>query len=54
MIIHRDLIIILPSADRLKSLNLFKKSLDDTLDDRFVELARIENGILRSKKETTI
>ena len=43
-----------PGADRLKiSLNLFKKSLDDTLDDTFVELATIDSGILRSKKETT-
>ena len=43
-----------PGADRLKiSLNLFKKSLDDSLDDTFVELARIEDGVLRSKKQTT-
>ena len=43
-----------PGADRLKiSLNLFKKSLDDTLDDTFVELATIDSGVLRSKKQNT-
>ena len=43
-----------PGADRLRiTLNLFKKSLDDTLDDTFVELATIDSGVLRSKKQNT-
>lgn len=37
-----------PGADRLKITPiLFKKSLDDFDDDNFVELATIENGVLR-------
>jgi hypothetical protein len=43
-----------PGADRLKiSLSLFKKSLDDFNDGNFVELASIQNGVLRSQKQTT-
>jgi hypothetical protein len=43
-----------PGADRLKiSVFLFKKSLTDFDDNNFVELATIENGILRSKSPTT-
>lgn len=43
-----------PGADRLKiSLSLIKKSLDDFNDDSFVELFRVENGILRKIKEPT-
>ena len=42
-----------PGADRLQiSASLFKKALSDKNDANFVELAVIENGILRSKKET--
>ena len=37
-----------PGADRLKiTASLFKKSLDDFEDSNFVELATVENGILR-------
>ena len=43
-----------PGADRLKiSVSLYKKSLDDFNDSNFIELATIENGILRSQKTTT-
>ena len=42
-----------PGADRLQiSASLFKKALSDKNDANFVELAVVENGILRSKKET--
>jgi hypothetical protein len=42
-----------PGADRLKvSTVLYKKALNDMNDENFVELAVVENGILRSKKET--
>ena len=38
-----------PGADRLKiSCSLFKKSLDDFDDDNFVELATINNGVLKA------
>ncbi len=41
-----------PGADRLKiSLNLFKKDLNDNDDSAFIELAKVEEGNLRSKKE---
>jgi len=40
-----------PGADRLKiSLSLYKKSLDDFDDSAFVELATINDGVLRTKK----
>ena len=40
-----------PGADRLKiSVSLFKKQLTDFNDKNFVELATVENGILRSSK----
>jgi hypothetical protein len=43
-----------PGADRLKiSVSLFKKSLDDFDDNNFVELATINEGVLRSQKTTT-
>lgn len=43
-----------PGADRLKiSASLFKKDLADLNDNNFIELATIENGILKSKKENT-
>ena len=43
-----------PGADRLRvTTSLFKKPLTDLNDENFVELAVIENGILRSKKATT-
>ena len=43
-----------PGADRLKiSASLTKKSLNDFDDNNFVELATIENGSLRSKKNNT-
>jgi hypothetical protein len=43
-----------PGADRLKiTASLFKKSLDDFDDNNFVELAVINDGVLRSKKTTT-
>jgi len=43
-----------PGADRLKiTTSLFKKSLDDFDDNNFVELATINNGVLRSQKKTT-
>ena len=41
-----------PGADRLKiSLSLFKKSLDDFDDNSFVELAVINDGILRAQRK---
>ena len=43
-----------PGADRLKiSTSLFKKSLTDFNDENFVELAVVENGILRTTRNTT-
>ena len=43
-----------PGADRLKiTTSLFKKSLDDFDDNNFVELATVENGILKSLKKNT-
>ena len=39
-----------PGADRLRiSVSLFKKSLSDFNDDNFVELATIDEGVLRAK-----
>ena len=43
-----------PGADRLKmSVSLFAKPLDDFNDSNFVELAVIENGVLRSQVKNT-
>ena len=43
-----------PGADRLKiSVNLFKKSLDDFDDNNFIELAVIEDGVLRTQIKST-
>ena len=43
-----------PGADRLKiTLSLFKKELDDFDDESFVELATVNTGELRTKKNTT-
>jgi len=43
-----------PGADRLKiSVSLFKKSLGDFDDNNFVELATVNDGVLRSQKTTT-
>ena len=43
-----------PGADRLKvTVSLFKKSLTDFDDNNFVELATINDGILRSQVTTT-
>lgn len=44
-----------PGADRFTiKLTLSKKSLDDINDDNFIELFRVENGIIRKiKQETT-
>ena len=43
-----------PGADRLKiTLSLFKKDLSDTNDDSFIELATVNNGVLKSKINTT-
>ena len=43
-----------PGADRLKiSASLFKKSLSDLNDDNFVELAIIENGVLKSRSKSS-
>ena len=43
-----------PGADRLKiTLSLFKKNIGDYEDDNFVELATVEDGILKSKNSTT-
>jgi len=42
-----------PGADRLKiTASLFKKSLDDFEDSNFVELATVQNGILRTPGKT--
>ncbi len=39
-----------PGADRLRiSVSLFKKTLSDLNDDNFVELAVIEDGVIKSK-----
>jgi len=44
-----------PGADRLKiSVSLLKKALDDFNDNNFVELATIVNGVLRSKKTSSL
>lgn len=41
-----------PGADRLKiSVSLFKKSLDDTNDDNFIEIAVVKNGIIKLKND---
>tara|TARA_B100000287_G_scaffold400384_1_gene419553 strand:- start:3815 stop:11296 length:7482 start_codon:yes stop_codon:yes gene_type:complete len=43
-----------PGADRFKiTTSLFKKALDDYDDNNFIELATIENGVLKSQKEST-
>ena len=43
-----------PGADRLKiAVSLFAKPLDDFNDSNFVELAVIQDGILRSQKKNT-
>lgn len=43
-----------PGADRLKiTVKLGKKSLTNFDDNNFVELATVENGVLRSKKSNT-
>jgi hypothetical protein len=43
-----------PGADRLKiSVSLFKKSLDEFDDNNFIELATINEGILRSETKNT-
>ena len=43
-----------PGADRLRvTTSLFKKPLTDFNDENFVELAVVEEGVLRSKKTTT-
>jgi len=43
-----------PGADRLKiSVSLFKKPLDDFDDNNFVELAVIEDGVLRTQIKST-
>jgi len=43
-----------PGADRLRiTTSLIKKSLNDFDDNNFIELATIENGILKTKQETT-
>ena len=43
-----------PGADRFTiSLTLTKKSLDDFNDDGFIELFRVENGIIRKIKQDT-
>ena len=43
-----------PGADRLKiSVNLFKKPLDDFDDNNFVELAVVEDGVLRTQIKST-
>lgn len=43
-----------PGADRLKiSLSLFKKSLTDFNDENFIELFRVENGVLTQIKSIT-
>ena len=43
-----------PGADRLKvSVSLFKKAISDINDENFVQLAVVENGILRTKNVET-
>jgi hypothetical protein len=43
-----------PGADRIRiTTTLFKKGLNDFNDNNFVELAQINEGILRSKTQTT-
>ena len=43
-----------PGADRLKmSCSLYKKGIDDYDDNDFVELATVQNGVLRSLKNNT-
>ena len=43
-----------PGADRLRiTLSLFKKSLTDFNDANFIELATIDNGVVRSKVKTS-
>ena len=43
-----------PGADRLKiSCSLFAKPLDDFNDSNFIELAVIQDGVLRSQKKNT-
>ena len=43
-----------PGADRLRlSVFLFKKSLTDFNDENFVELAVVENGVLRTTRTTS-
>jgi hypothetical protein len=43
-----------PGADRLKiSVSLFKKSLTDFNDTNFVELATIENGVIKTIRTST-
>jgi hypothetical protein len=43
-----------PGADRFKiSLSLAKKSVEDFNDDNFIELFRVENGIVRKIKSDT-
>ena len=43
-----------PGADRFRiTTSLIKKSLDDFDDNNFIELATIESGIIKSKKEKT-
>ena len=43
-----------PGADRFKiTTSLIKKELDNFDDNNFIELARIESGVVKSKKEKT-
>ena len=43
-----------PGADRLRiTASLIKKDLDDFDDNNFVQLATVENGVLRSHTTTT-
>ena len=43
-----------PGADRLRiTTSLLKKSLTDFDDDNFIELATIEEGVVKAKKEST-
>ena len=43
-----------PGADRLRiTTSLFKKSLNDFYDNNFIELATINDGILRTQTKTT-
>ena len=51
MIIHKVLIIILHQvSDRLKLPLAYLKSTDDFDDNQFVELAVINDGVLRTKR----